>query len=632
MKYSCVLSVFALLALPALVPAQTLGGCSMFPSNNIWNTPIDTLPVSPNSAAYINSIGASTGFHPDFGSGTWDGAPIGIPYALVTGSQQKVAVTFDYADESDPGPYPIPGNAPIEGGSSSTGDRHVLIVDTGSCILYELYAAYPQTDGTWHAGSGAIFDLKGNGLRPLGWTSADAAGLPILPGLVRYDEILAGQIKHAIRFTVQTTQKAYLWPARHYASSNTSAGVPPMGARFRLKSAFNVSGFPAEVQIILNAMKKYGIIVADNGSNWYVSGVPDDRWNNDNLHLLGNVHGSDFEAVDESGLMLNVNSAQANVASGATLNGITLTPSTVAGGQATPQNAVTLLGAAPNGGAVVTLASSDAAAATVPPTVTIAAGASSANFTIATSSVAVQEQVTISASYNGSVKTAPLTVVPNVLTGVRILPASVTGGTHAQGTATLGGPAPGAGAVVLLGSYSTAASVVPSVTIAAGATSATFTIATYAVATSTQATISASYGGSTQTATLTVLPPALTGVSFSPAAVSGGAAAHGAVTLSGPAPAGGGIVLLSSDSAAAPVPASVTVPAGAASAAFLIVTQKVTATVHATISASYSGVTKSGALSLTPPIRAPFPPPRRPVPTRDGVPWLTGLPGPPVAQ
>jgi uncharacterized protein (TIGR03437 family) len=299
----------------------------MFPANSIWNTPIDTLPVSSYSAAYINSISPSTGFHPDFGSGTWDGAPIGIPYALVTGSQPKVRVTLDYADESDPGPYPIPANAPIEGGSSSTGDRHVLLVDTANCILYELYAAYPQPDGTWQAGSGAIFDLKGNQLRPQGWTSADAAGLPILPGLVRYDEVLAGQINHAIRFTVQVTQKAYLWPARHYASSNTSTSVPPMGARFRLKSTFNVSGFPQEVQVILNAMKKYGIIVADNGSNWFVSGVPDDRWDNDNLATLRNVHGSDFEAVDESGLMINVNSAQSNVP-----NGSAPSPSIKAGG------------------------------------------------------------------------------------------------------------------------------------------------------------------------------------------------------------------------------------------------------------------------------------------------------------
>ena len=600
MKSIVVVSAFAVLASLAPLSAQTLGGCSMFPANNIWNTPIDTLPVSSYSAAWIASIGPSTGLHPDFGSGTWDGAPIGIPYVLVPGSQPKVAVTFDYADESDPGPYPVPANAPIEGGSTSTGDRHVLVVDTTNCILYELYAAYPQPDGTWQAGSGAIFDLKGNALRPSGWTSADAAGLPILPGLVRYDEILAGQIDHAIRFTVQTSQKAYLWPARHYASSNTSTSVPPMGARFRLKSAFNVSSFPSEVQIILNAMKKYGIIVADNGSNWYISGVPDDRWDNSNLHLLGNVTGSNFEAVDESGLMIDVNSAQARVASGATLNGVTLSPSTVTGGQTTSQNSVTLLGAAPAGGAVVTLTSSDPAAAAVPPTITVAAGASSAAFTITTSPVAAQEQVTISAGYGGSVKTATLTVVPNVVAGVSVSPASVVGGAGVQGTATLGGPAPGAGAIVLLGSNSAAATVPSSVTIAAGATSATFAIATSAVAASTQTIISASYSGSAKTATLTVLPAPLASVSVSPASVTGGTSAQGTATIGGPAPTGGAVVLLGSTSAAATVPASVTIPAGSASAGFTVTSHAVAASTQVTISASYNGSTRTATLTVLP--------------------------------
>ena len=600
MKALFVISAFAFLAPLAPLPAQTLGGCSMFPANNIWNTPIDTLPVSTNSAAWINSIGPSTGLHPDFGSGTWDGAPIGIPYVLVPGTQTKVAVTFDYAGESDPGPYPVPANAPIEGGSSSGGDRHVLVVDTTNCILYELYAAYSQTDGSWQAGSGAVFDLKGNALRPAGWTSADAAGLPILPGLVRYDEILAGQINHAIRFTVQNSQDTYLWPARHEASNKTSTSLPPMGARFRLKSTFNVSTFPSEVQIILNAMKKYGIIVADNGSNWFISGVPDERWSNDNLHLLGNVTGSNFEAVDESGLMINVNSAQAAVATGVSLNGVTLSPATVTGGQTTTQNSVTLLGAAPAGGALVTLTSSDPAAATVPPTVTIAASASSAAFTITTHSVAAQEQVTISAGYSGTVKTATLTVTTNSLTGVSVSPASVIGATSAQGTATIGGPAPTGGAVVLLGSSSAAATVPASVTIAAGATSATFTIATSAVAASAPATISASYGGITKTATLTVLPAPLTGVSVSPASVTGGTSAVGTATLGGPAPAGGASVLLGSNSAAATVPASVTIAAGATSATFTVSSHAVAASTPATLTASYGGASKTATLTVLP--------------------------------
>jgi hypothetical protein len=584
----------------APVSAQTLGGCAMFPANNIWNAPIDTLPLSPSSAAYINSIGPSTGLHPDFGSGTWDGGPIGIPYALVPGSQPNKTVTFDYSDESDAGPYPIPDNVPIEGGSSSTGDRHVLLVDTANCILYELYAAYPQTNGTWHAGSGAIFDLKGNQLRPRDWTSADAAGLPILPGLVRYDEVLAGEIKHAIRFTVQVSQKAYLWPARHYASSNTSTSVPPMGARFRLKSSFNVSSFPQEVQVILNAMKKYGIIVADNGSNWYISGVPDERWNNDNLATLRNVHGSDFEAVDESGLMVNVESAQANVASGTALNAVALSPSTVTGGQTTTANTLSLVGAAPSGGVVVALSSSNPGVATVPPTVTVAAGSASALFSVATSTVAVSTQVTISAIYNAVTKTATLAVNPNVLFGVSVSPASVNGGATAQGTATLGGPAPAGGAVVLLSSNSAAATVSPSVTIPAGATSATFAVATSAVGSSTQATISGSYNAVTKTATLTVNPNVLTGVSVAPASISGGASALGTATLGGPAPASGAVIMLTSSSAAATVPPSVTIPAGASSATFAVGALAVGSSTQVTISGSYNGVTKTAALTVLP--------------------------------
>ena len=288
-----------------------IAGCPIFPADNVWNARVDLLPVDPRSADYISTIGPGAGLHPDFGSGTWDGGPIGIPYAVVPGGQPPVSVTFDYADESDPGPYPIPADAPIEGGPASGGDRHVLLVDAGNCMLYELYAAYPQPDGSWHSGSGAVFDLRGDALRPAGWTSADAAGLPILPGLVRYDEVAAGAIRHALRFTVAHTRNQFVWPARHQASSSGNPAYPPMGQRFRLKAGFDVSRFPTSVQVILVALKFYGMIVADNGSNWYVSGAPDERWNNDELHQLSQVHGSDFEAVDESSLMINPNSAQA---------------------------------------------------------------------------------------------------------------------------------------------------------------------------------------------------------------------------------------------------------------------------------------------------------------------------------
>jgi hypothetical protein len=224
-----------------------------------------------------------------------------------------VNVDFDYAEESDPGPYPIPADAPIEGGDLSSGDRHVLVLDRDACILYELYAAYPQPDGSWEAGSGAVFDFNSNALRPAGWTSADAAGLPILPGLVRYEEVASGEIQHALRFTAPQTRQAYVWPARHFASNLTDAAYPPMGMRFRLKAGFDISGFSEEMQVILRALKKYGMILADNGSAWYLSGAPDSRWDNDFLvNELGQVKGSDFEAVDESSLMVGPDSGQAS--------------------------------------------------------------------------------------------------------------------------------------------------------------------------------------------------------------------------------------------------------------------------------------------------------------------------------
>jgi hypothetical protein len=285
--------------------------CQLFPTDNIWNTPVDTLPVDANSNLYINTIGADGNVHADFGSGLWDGGPIGIPYTTVPGNQPKVDVSFDYDDESDPGPYPIPEDATIEGGDNSDGDRHVLVVDRDNCILYELYDAHPQKDGSWTAGSGAIFDLNSHELREAGWTSADAAGLPILPGLVRYEEVAAGEINHALRFTVPQTRKEYIWPARHYASSLTGTKYPPMGQRFRLKAGFDTSGFSPEVQVILRALKKYGMILADNGSSWYISGVPNERWDNDTLRELHDVKGSNFEAVDESSLMIDPDSGRA---------------------------------------------------------------------------------------------------------------------------------------------------------------------------------------------------------------------------------------------------------------------------------------------------------------------------------
>ena len=276
--------------------------CTIFPAANAWNQRVDTLPVAANSAQLLGSIGLSTGVHPDFGSGLYDGQPIGIPFDVVSKQTPRSRVTFDYADESDKGLYPIPKTVHIEGGRASDGDRHALLVDKNACRLYELYALYPKPGGGWKAGSGAIWSLASNAVRPAGWTSADAAGLPIFPGLARYDEVARGTIDHALRFTAARTRRAYVYPARHYASSSDDPSLPRMGERVRLKAGIDISGYPGQARIVLQALKTYGMILADNGSNWYISGAPDPRWSNDALHALGGIKGSDFEVVDTSSL------------------------------------------------------------------------------------------------------------------------------------------------------------------------------------------------------------------------------------------------------------------------------------------------------------------------------------------
>lgn len=297
-------TVLAYSALPAdSSPVRGAPRCQLFPKDNPWNQRVDQAPLHPRSDAMIRSIGTDDGVHADFGSGRYDGGPIGIPYTTVSKRQKRVRVSFDYADESDKGPYPIPPKAPIEGGSSSDGDRHVIVVDRDRCKLYELFAAFPQSGGrSWKAGSGAIWSLKSNRVRPAGWTSADAAGLPILPGLARYEEVKRGRIDHALRFTVSRSRKAYVYPARHFASSDDNPDLPAMGQRLRLKASFDISRYPRQSRIVLKALQEYGMIVADNGSDWFLSGAPSSGWNNDDLHSLGGVKGSDFEVVDESTL------------------------------------------------------------------------------------------------------------------------------------------------------------------------------------------------------------------------------------------------------------------------------------------------------------------------------------------
>jgi len=318
---------FALVLLAACAWAEApvgdgpaLAGCPVFPPDHVWNVRVDALPRHPASDAYVAAIGADDPVHPDFGAGLWEGRAIGIPFDVVGPGQATVPVSFLYADESDPGPYPIPPDAFVEGAPTAGvpvppgGDRHVLVLQTGSCTLHELFDAERQDDGSWSAGSGAVFDLRGYDLRPDGWTSADAAGLPILPGLVRYDEVAAGEIRHALRFTAPRTRRATVWPARHVASSLADPALPPMGQRFRLRADADLSGFSDAARVVARALQAYGMILADHGSAWFLSGAPDERWDNAALRDLRRLRGSDFEAVDVSGLMLDPDSGRADPA------------------------------------------------------------------------------------------------------------------------------------------------------------------------------------------------------------------------------------------------------------------------------------------------------------------------------
>ncbi len=312
----------------------SLNGFRPFASDNLWNQDISASPVDPNSSAIINFIGSGAGMHADFGAGLYQNSIIGIPYSVVSGNQSPVNVILGaYGSESDPGPMPIPASAPIEGGPNPTGgDRHVLVLDNSNCFLYELFSAVPNGNGTWNADSTAVWDLLGDEQRPWTWTSADAAGLPIFPGLVRYDEVAAGQIQHAIRFTVPQSRAAMVLPATHWASSLTSTSAPPMGMRLRLKASYDISGFSANMQVILSAMKKYGLILADNGSAMYISGAPDNRWDNDDLHNLGQVTASAFEVVQ-----MNTVYTSSNVPTGAAPNiaSFTAAQSTISAGSST---------------------------------------------------------------------------------------------------------------------------------------------------------------------------------------------------------------------------------------------------------------------------------------------------------
>jgi hypothetical protein len=308
-----------------------LNGFLPFPADNLWNKNIASAAVDPNSAAIINYIGAADPVHPDFGSGEYNGSSIGIPYIVVDSQQAPVAINFTaYGDESDPGPMPVPASAPIEGyPNPGSGDRHVLVLDNGNCWLYELYSSYPQTDGSWNAASAAVWDLQSDEQRPLTWTSADAAGLSIFAGLARYDEVASGAIKHALRFTLQNSRAAFVPPASHWAATTSNANAAPMGMRLRLKASFDISSFSTTNQVILTALQQYGMIMADNGSNMFISGAPDDRWDNDDLHNLDQVTAADFEVVQ-----MNPIYTQSNLPTGAVpaIASFAASPTTVSAG------------------------------------------------------------------------------------------------------------------------------------------------------------------------------------------------------------------------------------------------------------------------------------------------------------
>jgi hypothetical protein len=315
----------------SLGQGASLNGFRPFTRSNLWNTDISSAPVDPNSDAIINFVGPSIGLHPDFGAGQYQGSIIGIPYSIVGGTQNPVNISFTaYGDESDPGPMPVPANAQIEGDPTpGNGDRHVLVLDNSNCFLYELYNAYPNSDGSWNAGSAAVWDLLADEQRPWTWTSADAGGLPIFPGLVRYDEVASGQIPHAIRFTLQQSQAAMVPPASHWAANSSNALAAPMGMRLRLKASYDISQFSTNVQVILTALKKYGMIMADNGSSMYISGTPDDRWDNNDLHNLGQVPASAFEVVQMNPIYTASNEPQGSAPG---IAGFTASSSSVASG------------------------------------------------------------------------------------------------------------------------------------------------------------------------------------------------------------------------------------------------------------------------------------------------------------
>jgi hypothetical protein len=491
----CLTSIF--LGTAAAQPT-ILGGCTIFPANNIWKSRVDSLPVSPMSSTYVNTIGATAHLFPDFwqsnGGGFLNIAPASTP---------RVPVTATYSTEADPGPFPIPANAIVQDAS----DLHLWVLSQGNCKLYEMWNAVKNADGSWNVGSAAVYDLQSNIQRPKTWTSADAAGTPMIAGTVTYEELMSGSINHAIAMTVPQTQPSFVWPATHWATYLTGSQYPPMGQRFRLKASFDITPYPFEVQVILTALKKYGAIIDDNGGPWFLTGLQDPRWIDDNLHTITQVLGSNMEAVDDSSLMVSENSS---VVAGSPLglDGIYLDQRLVQAG--TVVNGQVILTAPAPSGATVTLSSSNAGAVTIPAVVNVPAGSAVGSFTATVNSIPLTMPVTITASYSGVSRRSPeLTVSGStgqaaaLLSALSVTPTTVLGGVSATLTVTLTGAAPAGGvAVALSGSNNAAAAPPSSITVPAGATTASVQLSTTAQASETTVNITASLYGESLTTPL----------------------------------------------------------------------------------------------------------------------------------
>jgi hypothetical protein len=503
-RVAAALSLFAVFAV-CNANAQTVhsvGGCQILPANNIWNTPVDNLPVDPNSATYVNSIGPLSPLFPDF----WSNVS-GVFINVVGANQPRVPVFIGFSGEADPGPFPIPPNALVQQAS----DAHLLVVDSANCKLYEAWQAMPNGDGSWSVGAAAVFDLKSNTARPPNWTAADAAGIAILPGLVTYDEVASGQITHAIGMTVPATQQRFIWPASHWASYVNGPQYPYMGQRFRLKANFDVSPYPYEVQVILNALKKYGGIVEDNGAPWFFSGVQDPRWNNDNLHMLTGVLGSNMEAVDESSLMVEVNS-QVAAGSPLALDGIYIDQRQVSTGATVNAEAI-LTTPAPAEGVTVSLSTSSPGVLGIPSSVTVPAGAVSAAIPVTVNNIGFTTPVTINGSYQGgNVQSAVLLVngttgVPAPrLSAVDITPTMIPGGTGVAVTVTLTSAAVAGGAAVSLSSSNGVLTVPSIVTVPEGVLSTTVALPVGSASANTTVNVTASLYGESLTVPLTITP------------------------------------------------------------------------------------------------------------------------------